>query len=241
MVRKGIECMTVQDRKGGGMRRILVCALLLMPAVVGAQTPRFEVTPTFGYRWGGEVNLYDQAITFQQYDLGMSSSGTYGVRLGLAVTPTLIVEATASWQDTQWKDNQSLFGEVPGGFVEPGDTGVLDVEVSYYHLGVVFDIGQAANRGFMLASAGVTHVNAALPLPSDTTLSASVGGGLKMDLSKRFSLRFEGRYYWTDTDSEMSATYQFANQDCQAPCSYTYQYKESLDQFEATVGFVFRF
>ncbi|MEW6336292.1 MAG: outer membrane beta-barrel protein [Acidobacteriota bacterium] len=240
-MREGIADTIIKDRKGGGMRRILICVLLVVPAVVGAQTRRFEVTPAFGYRWGGDVNLYERAITFQDYDLSMSASGTYGVRFGYALTPTVILEATASRQDTQWKDNQSLFGEVPGGFVEPGDTGVLDVDVTYYHLGVAFDIGRAATRGFMLASAGVAHVNAALPLPSDTRLSASVGGGLKMNLSERFALRFEGRYFWTDTDPAASATYSFANQDCQAPCSYTYQYKQSLDQFEATVGFVFRF
>lgn len=223
------------------MPRLIVAFVLLFPALGAAQTFRFEVTPTVGYRFGGEMFLQERAIRHQDFDVGISSSGAWGIRLGVATSTAAQVEVLVSHQPTTFKDTQGLFGETPGGFVVPGDTHVLDMDVTYYHLGVAWHTNAGPTRGFLAASAGATRLVPRLPLPNDTRASASVGGGIKLDFNDTLAARFEGRYYWTDTDPNTTATYQFANIDCSGPCTYTYAYPSSMSQFEITFGLVFRF
>lgn len=223
------------------MRRSLLVAAMLFPALATAQGARFELTPTVGYRFGGEMFLQERAIRHQDFDVGISSSGAWGIRFGLAAGQAAQVEVLISHQSTTFKDNQGLFGETPGGFVVPGDTHVLDMDVTYYHVGLAWHTNSGPTRGFLAASAGATRLVPRLPLPNDTRPSASVGGGIKLDFNDKLAARFEGRYYWTDTDPKTRATYTFANLDCTGPCSYTYAYPNSMSQFEVTFGLAFRF
>ncbi len=223
------------------MSRAIVAFVLLFPALGAAQTLRFEVTPTVGYRFGGEMFLEERAIRHQDFNVGISSSGAWGIRFGIATSTAAQVELLISHQPSSFKDTQGLFGETPGGFVVPGDTHVLDMDVTYYHLGMAWHTRPGPTRGFLAASAGATRLVPRLPLPNDTRASASVGGGVKLDFNDRLAARLEGRYYWTDTDPTTTATYQFANLDCTGPCTYTYSYPNSVSQYEFTFGLVLRF
>lgn len=223
------------------MTRSIVAFVLLLPALAAAQTPRFELTPTVGYRFGGEMFLEERAIRHQDYDVGISSSGAWGIRFGIAASAASQVELLISHQPSNFKDTQGLFGETPGGFVVPGDTHVLDMDVTYYHLGMVWHTNAGPTRGFLAFSGGATRLVPRLPLPNDTRASGSIGGGLKLDFNDTLAARFEGRYYFTDTAPKTTATYHFSNLDCSGPCTYTYAYPNSMSQFELTFGLAFRF
>lgn len=223
------------------MRRLMLTLILLTPTVAAAQGSRFELTPTVGYRFGGKMFLQERAIQHKDFDVGISSSGAWGLKFGISAGPTSQVELVVSHQPSSFKDNQGLFGETPGGFVVPGDTRVLDMDVTYYHLGMAWHTNAGPARGYFAASAGATRLVPRLPLPNDTRASASVGGGIKLDFNEALTARFEGRYYFTDTDPKTSATYRFANLDCRAPCTYTYSYPNSLSQYELTFGLGWRF
>lgn len=223
------------------MLRGMGVVALLCPALAVAQAARFEVTPAVGYRFGGEMFLQERAFKHKDFDVGISSSGAWGLRAGMVAGRAAQVELLVSHQPTTFKDNQGLFGETPGGFIVPGDTHALDMDVTYYHVGLSWHTNPGPNRGFLAASAGATRLVPRLPLPNDTRPSLSVGGGLKLDFNEALTARFEGRYYYTDTDAKTTATYRFANLDCRAPCSYTYAYPNSMSQFEITFGLGFRF
>lgn len=233
------------------MRRLLALVIMLVPSLALAQTYKVEITPTVGFRWGGGITVDNEAFRHDptcstcgpegKVGVDIGSGGAYGLRVGFALAPDIRLELMADRQSTQLVDKQGLFGEIPGGFVKPGDKGILDVEVTYYHAGIAWDFGTGPNRGFLVASAGVTHINPMLPLPNDTRPSVSVGGGLKMDFTEQFGMRFEARYFFTDTNASKQATYHFGARDCIGTCSYTYSYKNSMSQVEVSTGFAFRF
>ncbi len=223
------------------MRRLLVAMFAVLPAVAAAQQPRVELVPTVGYLWGGEIVVRERAIRHRDFDVGLSSSGSYGVKLDVPVGRRWAVEFLALRQETQLEDDQGLFGEVPGGFIEPGSTHVLDAEATYLHAGLMWIVREGPARWHLVATVGATHFNFVLPLPSDTQMSVSAGGGVQMEMSPRLAVRFEARAYWTRTDDGLSATYTFANPDCTGDCSYTYVYKSSMLQTELSAGLVFRF
>jgi opacity protein-like surface antigen len=218
------------------MRRVMAIMFALVPALSFAQESRVEIVPTTGFRWGGDIRIEERAFKFQDFNTSIGSGGSYGLRLDFPVSSSTELEFLVDQQSTSFQDTQGLFGEVPGGFIKPGDSHALDVDVAYYHAGVLVDLSRGPMRGYLVGSAGVTHINPQLPLPNDTRFSASIGAGLKYDLTDHLGFRFEGRYFWTDTDPNKTATYSFGNPDCQGPCSYTFSYKPDLNQFEATVG-----
>ncbi|MGE5235543.1 MAG: outer membrane beta-barrel protein [Acidobacteriota bacterium] len=214
---------------------------VLVPVLGFAQQYHVEIVPTAGFRWGGDIRIEERAFKFQNFNTSISSGGSYGLRLDIPLGTAVALELLADQQRTSFQDDQGLFGEVPGGFIKAGDSHALDIDVAYYHAGLLFDLAQGPTRGYLVATAGITQINPQLPLPNDTRFSAGVGAGIKLDLTDRLGFRFEGRYYWTKTDAGKGATYSFANPDCQAPCSYTFKYRDSLDQFAATVGLAIRF
>ncbi len=223
------------------MRNMLFLAVATLPAVALAQTARVELVPTVGYAWGGKILIEERAFRHRDFDVGISASGVYGLRVNAPITRNMAGELLVERQDTQLKDNQGLFGEVPGGFVVPGSTHILDLELSTFHGGLVWFLRQGPTRWHLVASVGLTHINALLPLPSDTALSYSVGTGVQLELSDHLAVRFEGRYLAVDTDQHLRATYRFANPDCTAPCSYTFAYKDWASRTSLTTGLAIRF
>jgi hypothetical protein len=218
------------------MRQLVVLVILLSPAVLAAQDGRLELTPTLGYVWGGQVQIEDRAFTHTTYDTDVSPAGSYALVLGIPIAPRTWFELTVNREDTALKDSQGLFGEQPAGFVEPGDSGILDADVTYYHLGGQWELTTGPNRWFLTGSAGVTHFGFAVPLADDTRLSVSGGGGLKMDLTDRLGLRFAAKVYWTDTDEGTYRVQQFQHEDCGATCSYVYGYQPYFLQTELSIG-----
>jgi hypothetical protein len=221
------------------MRKLAACVILLCPSLCVAGQ-RLEITPTLSFRQGGDFTVEERAFYHETFSLDISTSETFGLRLAIPISQRVAVELLASQQKSELEDEQGLFGEQPGGFYAVGQTGVTDLDVTYYHAGIVWDLGQSDIRGFLVGSAGVTRIEPDLPLDSDTPFSASVGGGVQFDLSEHLGLLFEGRIYWSDTDPTISATDQFEHRDCIAPCSYTYRYPSDLTQLELTFGLVIK-
>lgn len=218
-----------------------ILASVLMVPPVAAQAPRVELVPTIGYGWGGQIRVEERAFQFKDLDVDISSGGSYGLTFDVPLGASLMAEVLILRQETQLKDNQALFGEVPGGFIEPGSKHILDVELTTGQAGLLWVAKHGPTRWHLVAGLGVTHLNFLLPIPSDTVMSYSVGGGLQWELSEHLGFRLEGRYFAANTDESLRSTYTFANPDCRAPCSYTFAYKDWLTQTWLTAGLAIRF
>jgi len=218
-----------------------------------AQHSRFELTPTVGYRWGGGIDVYERALEFDNYDVDVDASGSYGLRLGVDISPRLQFELLFSRQPGEFVDEHGLFSEwftqlyppdcIPPGADDPVDPcyiiegrgEILDVNVTYLHGGLVWSLRDGESSPYLVGSLGVARVDPRVQLHTETGLSASVGGGYKWTLSKRLGLRFEGRAFVTDMDEAVGVE-QVSHPDCEVPCTYTYRYPDFLIQFEAMVG-----
>lgn len=223
------------------LRAFRLLALLACASSVWAQTPRVELVPTLGYSWGGRVLVQERAFQFKDLDVDFSSSGSYGLRLDIPLGQSWALELLAHRQETQLKDDQALFGETPGGFIEPGSTHILDLQLTTAHVGLLWFAKGGQTRWHLGAAAGISHVNFLLPIPSDTVMSYSLAAGVQLELSEHLAVRIEGRYFAANTDENLSSTYAFANPDCRAPCSYTFEFTNWLRQTWLTTGLAIRF
>lgn len=221
--------------------RLVLVSTLTLASTLAAQTPRVELVPSIGYGWGGQIRVEERAFQFKDLDVDVSSGGSYGLVLDVPLGAALAGELLVLRQDTQLKDNQALFGEVPGGFIEPDSKHILDVELTTAQAGLLWVAKHGPTRWHLVAGLGVTHFNFLLPIPSDTVMSYSVGGGLQWELSEHLGFRLEGRYFAANTDESLRSTYTFANPDCRAPCSYTFAYKDWFTQTWLTAGLAIRF
>lgn len=223
------------------MRRAIAFVVLLCPSLGLAQNQSVEITPTMSFRDGGSILVEERAFQNQNFSLDIATTNTLGIRLAVPVSERLAIELMANRQSSELEDRYGLFGEEPGGFFDVGQDDLTDIDVTYYHAGLVWDLGKAATRGYLVASGGVTRIDPKnLPLESDSPISASFGGGVQMDLNRHLGLLFEARFYWSDTDDTISATEQFEHRDCTDPCTYTYRYESGMTQFEVSFGLVFK-
>jgi hypothetical protein len=224
------------------VRTILWILLILLPvpSIGLAQQYPVEITPMVGLRRAGGIQIEERAIWHQDYDVRLSSSGIYGIMLDLRVSRGFFLEVLMSRQVGSFDDKDGLFGEEPGGFVEPGERDHLNVEVLHYHGGISWEFGRGWSREYLVAGAGVTRIEPTLPLPGEARPSFNVGGGVKVDLVKRLGLRIDARYYWVDTDEEIVVVEELEHRDCEGPCTYTYSYNPSFSQGEISLGLIFR-
>ena len=213
---------------------IVLFVLLLAPAVAFAQGPdssndarfrgQFELTPTFSYNFGGTLSAQDSE--FFDFDLEADDSEAYGVTFGIPLSPWAQIELLASRQQTALAYDEGLFG---------GTFGVADFDVSYYHVGGLFQWGNGQVHPFFVASLGVANLNPDVPgARAENKFSGSLGGGVKIFFTDNVGLRLEGRGFWTLLDGN-SDDYHYDNchnYDCD------YGYSNTFDQAQASAGLI---
>ena len=152
------------------------------------EAPRtlYEITPFVGYRLGGD---FDVASSDQHANL--DDHGSFALALAVRRDPYSQYELLYTREETQVEKTSSL--------------APLDVNVEYLHLGGTVDAEVESDfplHPYILGGLGLTRFTADSG-SDDTRFSVSLGGGLRVPVSPRFSLRFEARGYLTfvDTDS----------------------------------------
>ncbi len=223
------------------MRRLIFFVLLIFPVAVSAQEHRFELTPTIGYRFGGSMILEENAFEPGVYEVDFATNGELGLRLGYLMTPALELELMFSRQYTEFKDNQGLFGEDPGGFIPVEATNYLDVDVTTWQLGLVWHLLQGPTRPYLLVAVGQSNIHSVTILPDETALVYGLGAGVKLEFNARLGLLLEARFNWGDTDPNNSAVLEWEHRDCVGTCSYTYRYDDAFDQASLVAGLIIKF
>jgi hypothetical protein len=211
---------------------IVPFVLLLSPIAALAQEPvaadyaytrgRFELTPTFSYNFGGTITAEDSR--FFEFDLEADDSEAYGITFGIPLSPWAQIELLASRQQTQLSYERGLFG---------GNRGVADFDVSYYHVGGLFQFGNGQIHPFFVASLGIANLNPDVPgARAENKFSGSIGGGVKIFFTDNVGLRLEGRGFWTLLDS--SDDYDYYYDDCYCDYGYT----NTFDQGQVSAGLI---
>ena len=171
------------------MTHIIILVLMAAVALAApAAAAGLEVTPFAGYTGGG-----DFTNTATGKIISFSDTSSYGIMLDFkqAVDQqggSPWIEVYVSRQQTKLRTDQTLFSGGPS----------LDIDVEYYHIGGTYGQAEGKIQPFAVGTFGATHfVPQQSGYESDTKLSLSLGGGVKMYLTERVGIRLDARWFGT--------------------------------------------
>ncbi len=169
-------------KKGGIWLSFVVMILAVVPARAASPQDRsFEMTPFYGYRFGGDLGSAEGADS-----LKVAESSCYGILLDWEVEKDAFVELRYSRQPTELQARGSAFGA--------GLATVADMNVEHYFLGGTYQWeSQSQFRPFVSADLGVARFSPS-GSGSDTRFAFALGGGVKVPMAKHLGLRFDGRW-----------------------------------------------
>ncbi|MES1242865.1 MAG: outer membrane beta-barrel protein [Acidobacteriota bacterium] len=204
-------------------KAIFLLSLLLLPALpemAQAQTRRFELTPTVGYRFKGELtansDLFDRDL-----DVRVDDSATFGLIFDIPLTENWQLELLANRQNSSFIVDEGLFTP---------ETNLGDVTVDYLNAGFLYQWGPGQVIGFVSGGVGLARIAPDFPeVESENRFSGNLGGGVKLLFSPNIGLRLEGRGYWVDLDTGFEGRGDRFESD------------EGLYQGEASAGLIIAF
>ena len=172
-------------------RWIVAFLLLTLPPAAWAQ--KVEITPFAGLRFASELEE-DTAGGIFDPDLEVDDGASFGLSLGFALSRQFQLELFWSHQDSELIADEGLF---------LGDVEISDLDVDYYHAGVVYEWGPGQLRPFVAGSLGITELSPSDPtLEDETRLSIGAGGGVKIFFNRNFGIRLEARAFTTLIDED---------------------------------------
>ncbi|NNG47038.1 MAG: porin family protein [Deltaproteobacteria bacterium] len=159
----------------------LLAFLVLLPTPVRADWGA-ELTPFAGFRFGGSFEDNTTGL-----DLDVDEGESFGLILDVRATHETEYELFYSVQKTTLQ-GEGLFAGEP----------LFDLDIHYLHIGGTYLFPGERVRPFIGAGLGLTYFSPDGPgLDSEINFSLSLGGGVKIPISKRVGLRFEGRGFLT--------------------------------------------
>jgi hypothetical protein len=177
---------SINQRKNKTMKTKIVLAVLSLLLVCTARlhAQRFEISPFYGYRFGGEVQNPLTGRTFRFED-----APAYGLLLDVAPKQDAPAKLEVLWsrQDSR-VDLHGLSG-----------LGKVDVTIDQIQIGGSLERGQRL-REYVSLLVGATYYSTD-GYGSDIRFSLGVGGGLKYFLTRNLALRADLRGFCTIVDS----------------------------------------
>lgn len=176
-----------------------------------------EVTPTLGYRFGGEFDLEDSD------NIDLKDKASFGVSL--------------NWAFDKKRQGELLFSHYDSEFDKHDEFPLNkeDISVSYLHFGGNVPLSKVVIPLFLSGGLGVTHFSPDdSSLDNETKFSANLGLNTRIDLIDNLSLKIGSRVYFTFLDSDSKI---FCDQ---ADCTI-YVSSDVWIQSEVYTGLTFKF
>ena len=168
------------------LKSIVLAGPLLLSCLTLQAQGVFEISPFYGYRWGGEVE------TSSEHKLGLEGGKAYGLSFDYAPreAPDIKLELLWSRQESG-VDFHDEFGR----------SGHLRVTVDEFQIGGVLETEYGRLHPYITGLLGASLFD---PEGSDleARFSLSIGGGVKFFLFRNLALRADVRGYCTVVNSE---------------------------------------
>ena len=193
------------------------------PLAAQEQPFKFELTPFAAYRIGGDFEEKDGAGQVE-----LNDSNAQGIMFNIKANPNGQYELLYSRQNT---DADTV------GFLLNDPTIGLDVET--FHFGGTYLFDCENTRPFLALTLGITQFDPCITdSGSESFFSASLGGGVQLNATKRLGVRLEARVFTTfvEDDSNIFCASSGGNGACLIQVD-----ARTLTQWEARAGLVFRF
>jgi hypothetical protein len=206
-------------------RWFLLAVFAFQAAPLAAQDKpfRFELTPTVAYRVSGD---FDEKDGIGRVELNDSNS--QGFTFNIKANPNGQYELLYSRQSTDADTSGFLIGDP-----------TIDLDIETFHFGGTYLFDGDKTRPFIALTLGMTQFDPGIiDSNSDSFFSASFGGGVHLNASKRIGIRLEARAFTTfvDSDSKIFCVSSGGNGGCLVQVD-----SNILMQWEARAGLVFRF
>lgn len=197
-----------------------------------AEGRQYEVTPFFGTRFGGNIDLTEQGNPNVDF-LKIKSSEDYGVMAGVSF-----------WTDFQgefmWnRQPTSLAAHNP---VDGTYSFLSDMNLDMYQFDVLYQIPHSFRkfRPFVVAGLGFSHfgvqpVNGQDVLGFSNRFSYNLGGGVKYFFNRHWGIRAEAR--WSPSHTTQGQTIYCDPFFGCAPAAVA----NKAEQGQANIGLIFRF
>lgn len=166
--------------------RALALALVLASgclasAPLAAQSDRYELSPSFGFQFGGEHEAFDD---LGRFEIQVDESDSLGLTFDLPLSRHFQIEFLWLEQDTELRLDEG-FGETV--FFD-------DTKLSFWHAGGLWQWVGGQVQPFVTATAGVTRIDPGITrVETEHKPSLSFGGGVKVFFTDHFGLRLDGR------------------------------------------------
>jgi opacity protein-like surface antigen len=176
------------------MKSFLLGSLgLLFASTAFLHAQHVELTPYFGYRFGGEVQDVAEGTTYNFKD-----TAAYG--LVLALSPSRVEEGTTRVEALWSRQDSSI--DLHGNY----GLNKVNLTIDEYQLGGRVEKGEDFHREYLSLHAGVTNF-AADGFGSDTKFSFGFGGGVMIYITSRIALRGDVRAFCTVLSSDSGVIY----------------------------------
>ena len=193
------------------------------PAAAQGKPFKFELTPFAGYRVGGS---FDEEGGDGRIEL--NDSNAQGIMFNIMANPNGQYELLYSRQSTDADNTGFLI-----------DDATFDLDVETFHFGGTYLFDGDKTRPFLALTLGLTQFDPGIAdSNSESFFSASIGGGIHLNASKRLGIRLEARAFTTflEDDSNIFCVSSGGAGGCLIQVSGT-----ALTQWEARAGLVLRF
>jgi Outer membrane protein beta-barrel domain len=194
----------------------LLAVLLLSASLAGAQvrSGTWEITPFYGYLWGGSFPSGSNALFLNQVDV--ADHGVYGIGVGYNLTSVWEFETRWARAETHFEPTHS--DQVFGGTA----TNLGNLTIDYIMGYSTFNFGHGRFVPYITMGLGAALLNPGPRLdlpdfacpgancanpPTSTRFTGSIGTGLKIFVNKNFGFLMDGRFYDTYLSSGSCTTF----------------------------------
>jgi hypothetical protein len=193
------------------------------PAAAQDTSFKFELTPFAAYRVGGSFEEKDGDGRVE-----LNDSNAQGIMFNIKANPNGQYEFLYSRQSTDARTEGFLLNDP-----------TIDLDVETFHFGGTYLFDGEKTRPFLALTLGLTQFDPGITgSNSESFFSASIGGGVQLNATKRLGFRLEARAFTTfvEDDSNIFCVSSGGAGGCVIQVA-----GRTLTQWEARAGLVFRF